>query len=87
METQKNKELDASKYAYNTLLNAFEELATNNQLDESAIGAFKEVLLRIYLEKKATYFVENRLDTMSAYLEELANNVLSDRNYPPYPNY
>ena len=68
METQKDNKLEASKYAYDTLLSAFEELATKNQLDESAIVAFKEVLLRIYLEKKASVFVENRLDTMSEYL-------------------
>ncbi len=80
METQKNKELKASEFAYNTLLNAFELLAIKKQLDENTIIAFKKVLLSIYLEKKATHFVENKLDIINTYLEELANNVLSGGN-------
>ena len=85
METQKNKELEASKYAYDTLVNAFELLAIKNQLDENTIIAFKKVLLNIYLEKKATNFVENKLDTINTYLEELANNALSGGNKEEEP--
>lgn len=56
-----NSRTEALEEALSLLLEAFEEYADKNELTEEQIVSLKQLILNSYLEKRALYFVEERL--------------------------
>ena len=61
---------EALEEALSIFIETFNEYAANNELTEEQILSFKQLILDAYLEKKASYFVENKLFIFNSYLSK-----------------
>jgi hypothetical protein len=68
-----NQRSDALDEAYKLFIEAFSDYAIQHKLNEEQILIFKEQILNAYLEKRASYFFENKLGDFADYL----NNAIS----------
>ncbi|MDP3150001.1 MAG: hypothetical protein Q8N83_12830 [Ignavibacteria bacterium] len=65
-----NDRTQSLEEAYKLFIDTFEEYATKNNLNEEQISNFKEQILTVYLEKKASYFFETKLFEFSDYFRK-----------------
>lgn len=65
-----NERSEALDEAYNLFMEAFTDYATKNELTADQIVSFKEQVLSAYLEKRATYLLEDKLTDFSTYLKK-----------------
>lgn len=68
---------EALDEAYNLFMEAFADYATQHKLTEEQVANFKEQILSAYLEKKASYFFENKLIDFSDYLRKAISFALT----------
>jgi hypothetical protein len=59
---------EALEDAYDLFMEAFSEYATLHKLSAEQIDSFKEQIRAAYLEKRASYFFENKLNNISEVL-------------------
>lgn len=72
-----NERSEALDEAYALFVEAFNDYATKNELTEEQIASFKEQVLSAYLERKASYFFEDRLVDFSDYLKKAISFALT----------
>lgn len=72
-----NERTEALDEVFAQLLEALEEYATKKKLTDSEIADYKEQILKAYLEKKASYFLEDRITNCSNYLQKALGLALS----------
>ena len=68
---------EALDEAYKLFMEAFAEYAAQNKLTKEQVDNFKEQILSAYLEKKASYFFENKLIEFSDYLNKTISFALT----------
>lgn len=73
-QSQKNKALDEAKTLFFKYL---EEFALNKNLSENETQLIKKYFLEVYLEKKASYIFEDKLNDLSSYLNHALAYALS----------
>jgi hypothetical protein len=65
-----NRRTEALDDALQIFLETFEEYAVKNELTNEQIDSFKELILESYLERKASYFLENKFVNFSDYIDK-----------------
>ena len=68
---------DALDKAYKLFMEAFTDYASQNKLTDEQVANFKEQILSAYLERKASYFFENKLVDFSDYLNKAISFALT----------
>lgn len=63
-----NSKTEALDEALRMFLEAFDEYASKNEFTEEQISSFKQIIIDSYLEKRATYFVENKFFKLNVYI-------------------
>lgn len=70
----KSPQLDALEEAYKIMVDAFEDFVSQNDLSNEQVEQFRLILSRVFLEKKASVFLEEKIGEISTNF----NQTLSD---------
>lgn len=65
-----NSKTEALEEALRIFIEAFDEYARENELTEEQISSIKELIIDSYIEKRAFYFLENKLSNFNDYINK-----------------
>lgn len=71
-----NSRTESLDEALKLFLSIFEEYAAKNELTESQVSSFKKLIFAAYKEKRATYFIENKVSIFDDYINKAFNVAL-----------
>ena len=58
-------------------LSAFDQYAAEHQLTDEQISFFRQLVLEVYTEKRAAYYLEQRLSTLNEYVGDALSSAFN----------
>ena len=81
-----NERTKAIDEAYKLILEAFKDYVSQNELTNKEIEIFKDIFRKVYQERKAIAFIENKLSKYADELENAVNMALRQLNFSDEKN-
>lgn len=72
-----NRKTRALEDALEIFMDTFNEYALKNELSKEQISSFKELIIDLYFERKASYFLENKFSNFSEYIDSSISHALN----------
>ncbi len=69
------------------LLNILDEIAKDQNLSDEELNEIRETIQRIYIKKKASYFIEEKMTVFFEYLTDACNVALKSKKGPHHNDY
>ena len=81
----RTKQTEALDEAFETIIDSLEEYVREHDISESEVRYLTKILSEVYLEKRANYFLKERIAIVNRNFAHLLKKLSSDKKADDYP--